>query len=94
MELAKEKNLLFQKESHVQQMCLFHQTKEKKYGNIAPYGPAARGKTHIGGMFHQTKGKKHEDTAPYGSAARGKTHIGGNSLGTCTQGTTSPPAIG
>ena len=55
-------------------MCLFHQTKGKKYGNTAPYGPAARGKTNIGGMFHQTKGKKHGNTAPYGPAARGKTY--------------------
>ena len=75
-------------------MCLFHQRKGKKYVYTAPYGPAARGKTHIGGMFHQTKWKKHGNNAPYGLAARGKTHIGGNSLGTCTQGTTSPPATG
>ena len=60
--------------------------KGKKYGNTAPYGPAARGKTHIGGMFHQTKGKKHGNTAPYGPAARGKTLIGGNSLGNVPKG--------
>ena len=75
-------------------MCLFHQRKGKKYGNTAPYGPAVRGMTHIGGMFHQMKWKKHGSNAPYGLAARGKTHIGGNSLGTYTQGTTSPPATG
>ena len=70
MELAKEKNVLFQKESHVQQKksldVSVSSDERKKYGNTAPYGPAARGKTHIGG----------------------------NSLGTCTQGTTSPPATG
>ena len=32
------------------------------------------------------------NTAPHGPAARGKTHKGGNSLGTCTQGSTSPLA--
>ena len=37
---------------------------------------------------------KHGSTAPHGGTSRGKTHIGGNSLGTCTQGTTSPPATG
>ena len=35
------------------------------------------------------RNRKHGDTAPYGPAAQGKTHIGGNSLGTCTQGSTS-----
>ena len=36
--------------------------------------------------------RKHGNTAPHGPAARGMTHIGGNSLGTCTQGSTSPLA--
>ena len=45
-------------------------------------------------LFHQTKQKKHGNTAPYGPAAWGKTHIDGNSLGTCTQGSISPPTIG
>ena len=36
----------------------------------------------------------HGSTAPHGGTSRGKTHIGGNSLGTCTQGSTSPPATG
>ena len=34
------------------------------------------------------------NTSPHGPAARGKTHKGGNSLGTCTQGSTSPPVTG
>ena len=38
--------------------------------------------------------REHGNTAPYGPAAWGKTHIGGNFLGTCTQGSTSPPANG
>ena len=38
--------------------------------------------------------KKHGSTGPHGVTGRGKTHIGGNSLGTCTQGSTSPPATG
>ena len=37
---------------------------------------------------------KHGSTAPLGVTGRGKTHIGGNSLGTCTQESTSPPATG
>ena len=39
------------------------------------------------------KKRKHRNTAPYDPAARGKTCIGGNSLGTCTQRSTSPPGI-
>ena len=33
-------------------------------------------------------------TTPQGTAARGRTHPGGNFKGTCTQGSTSPPATG
>ena len=40
------------------------------------------------------KKKKHGSTALHGITGRGKTHIGGNALGTCTQGSTSPPATG
>ena len=38
--------------------------------------------------------RKHGSTAPHGVNGLGKTHIGGSSLGTCTQGSTSPPATG
>ena len=31
-------------------------------------------------------------TTPHGPAAQGRTHPGGNFKGTCTQGSTSPPA--
>ena len=37
---------------------------------------------------------KHGSTAPHGVTGRGKTHIGGKSLGTYSQGSTSPPATG
>ena len=36
--------------------------------------------------------KNYVNTTPHGPAAQGKTHKGGNSMGTCTQGSISPPA--
>ena len=54
----------------------------------------ARKKSQDPSISSEERKNKHGSTAPHGGTSRGKTHIGGNSLGTCTQGSTSPPATG
>ena len=55
---------------------------------------SSRKKSQTQSVSSDERKKKHGSTAPHGVTGRGKTHIGGNSLGTCTQGSTSPPATG
>ena len=54
----------------------------------------ARKKSQDPSISSEERKNKHGSTAPHGGTSRGKTHIGGNSQGTCTQGSTSPPATG
>ena len=53
-----------------------------------------RKKSQDPSISSEERKNKHGSTTPHGGTSRGKTHIGGNSLGTCTQGSTSPPATG
>ena len=55
---------------------------------------SSRKKSQNPSVSSNERKKKHGSTAPHGITGRGKTHIGGNSLGTCTQGSTSPPTTG
>ena len=53
-----------------------------------------RKKSQDPSISSEERKNKHGSTAPHGGTSQGKTHIDGNSLDTCTQGSTSPPAIG
>ena len=54
----------------------------------------ARKKSQDPSISSEERKNKHGSTAAHGGTSWGKTHIGGNSLGTCTQGSTSPLATG
>ena len=55
---------------------------------------SSRKKSQNPSVSSDERKKKHGSTAPHGVTGRDKTHICGISLGTCTQGSTSPPTTG